>query len=121
MSQGKYTFDNMFYKVAVDQYQFARDVPAHALLHYAMTLGDTIEENKKRPSPYKKRKIYHKQLLRSICGIYGCQPEEAIKYWGEVDNLFEMLGVPKITGAENRQVGQLLNSSGQPMLRKDIN
>ena len=73
-------------------------VACHALMYYALIARSNYEEQKEtivlEDEP---EKAYnYRQLMSSIATIYGCQPEEMVKFWVNVDMQFRTLDLPLV-------------------------
>lgn len=73
----------------------------HALFYYHMLARRRYEEESETIKlEGDDAETDYKVMLQSICKLYGCKPEEAIRFWPEVIAQCIKLGVPTLLDEE---------------------
>lgn len=97
------SFDVPFYTLLCEEINFPMFGEAHALLTYALNVGQIREETSVRYVGELTQKPNFRQAFKTTALIYGCEPETMVKFWPIVDIALQYLCLKPITGTEERQ------------------
>lgn len=118
------TFTPTIYHDYVEEHGFTTDIPAHALLFYAMSLNIVLEANMKKYGHEKTFKVEAENTMKSTETIYGINRTHLIKYWQDVDALFDKLNlrpIPIKVEYRFKSVLDVINKSPSLILPSDFN
>lgn len=84
----------------ITYYNFPRETAAHALMTYAFQLGYILESpdlaNASIASGTDLIAQSARNMLQTQCSLYNVEPEEAIRYWPDVDRILDTLNLSPI-------------------------
>lgn len=96
-------FDVPYYSVLCEEISFPALAEAHALLTYALNVGQSNEEETK---VYANQDIIAKnrrQAFATTAMIYGVDPDIMVKFWPIIDVTLAHLSLKPITTTDDRQ------------------
>lgn len=95
--------DAPFFTFLCEEIDYPELAEAHALLNYALNLGQCLEDNTVKYESDLSATLLPEQMFKTIAMIYNVDPEVMKKFWPLVDMALVYLKLKPIRGAYHRQ------------------